>query len=419
MTISVSACATGVSGEASCSTGAYSNGKHSVVLYDATRDTGPRQTGYTFVDGRRGILGNATSELDCVSGSLIAGSAPPHKRIPLEERDVSFKSHGLALAGRLITPVREDGAIRPLAVFVHGSESTATVGRSRYPYLLAAQGVSVFVYDKRGTGQSEGSYTQDFQLLADDASAAFRTARKMAGASHDRIGFFGGSQGGWVAPLAATQTPADFLVVGFGLVLSPAEEDAEQVFDEMRRAGYGPADLAKARDITDATGEIVASHFANGIETLQTLKAKYHDEPWLGQIEGEFTGDVLNAPEEDLRAGHAGEFEDDNVAWRYDAMAVLQSLSIPQLWVLADSDRAAPGRLTQERLAELQQQGMPIITALFPNTDHGMVEFDIAADGSRRYTRFADGYFRLIADNMKGTVTPPYGKATLVAQAKE
>ncbi len=53
---------------------------------------------------------------------------------------------------------------------VHGSENPA-IGNV-YPYMLVAQGVSVFVYDKRGTGASEGDYTQNFELLADDAAAA-------------------------------------------------------------------------------------------------------------------------------------------------------------------------------------------------------------------------------------------------------
>src|SRR3546814_4024148 len=92
---------------------------------------------------------------------------------------------------------------------------------------MAAQGISVFVYDKRGTGGSEGEYTQNFELLAADAAKALDTARGMTAGRHGRAGFFGGSQGGWVAPLAATRTKADFVAVGFGLVASPIEEDRE------------------------------------------------------------------------------------------------------------------------------------------------------------------------------------------------
>jgi len=399
--------------QAICEMGIYRGGEQSVVLYPRIREGVPPQVGYTFVDGRRGILDDPKSELFCKLGNLQASDAVRFNHVALTEQDTKFENDGLVLAGRLITPAVSRPGIRPLAIFVHGSESTPTIGRSAYPYLLAAQGVTVFAFDKRGTGKSSGEYSQNFAALAGDAAAAFKHAAQMAEGQFDRAGYFGGSQGGWVAPLAATQTNADFLVVGFGLVLAPVEEDAEQVYDEMRRAGYGASDIDKAREVTTATGRIVASHFSDGITELMAVKLRHADEPWLQTIEGEFTGSILRASEADLRAGIAGDFEDSNVMWRHDPVAVLQSLDIPQLWVIAANDTVAPGDLTQSRLRALQAEGSPIVLAVFPETDHGMIEFIEGPDGSRTYTRFTDGYFRLIADMMKQTVSPPYGRADI------
>ena len=42
---------------------------------------------------------------------------------------------------------------------------------------LPAEGIGVFVYDKRGTGKSGGVYTQNYLLLADDAIAAMNEAK--------------------------------------------------------------------------------------------------------------------------------------------------------------------------------------------------------------------------------------------------
>src|SRR6185437_10111002 len=111
-------------------------------------------------------------------------------------------------------------------------------------------------------GSSEGEYTQNFELLADDAAAALDEGRRMAKDRYSRAGYFGGSQGGWVAPLAARRSPADFVAVGFGLVLSPQEEDQEQVAEELSEAGASADIKAKAREVTDATGAVIASHFA-------------------------------------------------------------------------------------------------------------------------------------------------------------
>ncbi|GAB5489324.1 MAG: hypothetical protein Pars2KO_28940 [Parasphingorhabdus sp.] len=414
MAVLASSCTVVKPSNAPCRFGVYSNGINKLVLSDGTRTGGSPQTAYTFLDGRRGVLGAEKADIECVSGLVYDDKKKPYKPEPMNETDVSFTSDGLVLAGRIIVPNREAGQTMPLAVFVHGSERTGTVGRSRYPWILAAQGVSVFVYDKRGTGGSEGRYTQDFEVLARDAVAAFKTANEAAGTHHDRVGFFGGSQGGWVAPLAATQVEANFLVVGFGLILSPVEEDAEQVFEELRRQGYGAAELAKAKLITDATGEIVSSHFTLGIDSLIDLRNRFKTESWLDTIEGEYTGSLIKASEQELRDGTIPGFEDDNVDWRYDALKVIRSLSIPQLWVIAENDRAAPGQLTHDRLKMLQKEGMQITTALFPDTDHGMIEYNERPDGTREYTKFTKGYFRLIADNMKKTVNAPYGKAKIV-----
>ncbi|MEP2990449.1 MAG: alpha/beta hydrolase [Parasphingorhabdus sp.] len=389
------------------------------MLSDGTRGDGPPQTAYTFIDGRRGNLDAQAAEVKCESGVIYDSAFQRYQQVALNEQDVTFESNGSTLFGRLITPQNPLGPTNPLAIFVHGSERTPTVGHSRYPWILAAQGVSVFVYDKRGTGNSEGSYTQDFQILGNDAAAAFRAAKRAADGNYDRIGFFGGSQGGWVAPLAATKVEAEFLVVGFGLILSPAEEDAEQVFEEMRRMGFGSLDIAKAKQITDATGEVVASHFSTGVDQLLQLRNQFGNEVWLKRIEGEYTGSLIRASEQDLNEGHAPGFEDDNVDWRYDAAAVIKSLSIPQLWVIAENDRAAPGQLTYDRLREMQKNEMPITTALFPNTDHGMIEFIELPDGKRQYTRFTEGYFRLIADNMNSKTAAPYGSAQIVFAPKE
>ena len=68
------------------------------------------------------------------------------------------------------------------------------------------------------------------------------------------------------------------------------------------------------------------------------------------------------------------------------------------LWVLAEQDRAAPIAATRSILSRLRASGQPIDTYLFPDTDHGMVEFRTDAEGNRVSTRITDGYLRLLAD---------------------
>lgn len=359
---------------------------------------------YLFIDGRRGTVGDGM--LTCAEGALRSDDGRSWFQTPLATGDVKFTSHGTTLSGRLIT--HPDGP-RPLVVMVHGSERTSP-RTSFYPFVLAGLGLNVFLYDKRGTGESEGEYTQNFELLADDAAAALNEAKRAAAGHFTKAGFFGGSQGGWVAPLAATRSPAEFVVVGFGLMVSPLDEDKQQVLSEMREKGYGEPDLTQAEEVSDAAGQLVASHFASGFEQVAAIKKRYSAKPWFGQIEGEFTGDIMRMSDSDLHRVGAALFDNLELIWDYDAVASLRKVKAPQLWILAEEDREAPSKASLARLTDLRDKGSNISIYSFPATDHGMAEFNEAADGTRTYGRITDGYFRLVGDWINGSTGTGYGR---------
>jgi pimeloyl-ACP methyl ester carboxylesterase len=266
---------------------------------------------------------------------------------------------------------------------------------NRLQYLLPANGIGVFVYDKRGTGKSEGSYTQNFHLLSDDAAAALNKARAMAGALASEVGFQGGSQAGWVIPLAASKTKADFAVVGFGLAENPLAEDREEVFDDLRTAGYGDDVIAKAREITDATSRVMASRFTDGFDELDAVREKFGKEPWYGKIQGEFTGEFLSTPDWLLRL--LGPWFDVGTSWTYDPVPALQAYQGPHLWILAGRDSSAPPENTLRILREVQTTHPNLDIVMFPTADHGITEFEVK-NGERVDMRFSDGYFQLLVD---------------------
>ncbi|WP_417471903.1 alpha/beta hydrolase family protein [Luteimonas mephitis] len=336
------------------------------------------------------------------------------KRLTFDVTDTTFEGNGVTLRGRLVLP-EGDGRV-PVVVEVHGSESYSAVDLNYMQQLFPAQGVGVFVYDKRGTGQSTGSYTQDFQLLADDAKAALLEARRLAGERAGRIGFHGASQGGWVAPLAASTAPAaQFVLVAYGMATDPLAEDRDQVMLDLRKAGYGDDVLARAREVTEATASVVASRGARGWEQLDVVRAKYAGEPWWPAMQGEFTGMVAHHTRAEVEA--IAPTVEVGTSWDYDPMPVLRALAIPQLWIIAGADSEAPPEETMRRLQALAAEGRPITTQVFPGTDHGIVAFETGADGERMETGYADGYFRMMADWLRdGRLAPgAYGNAQLLA----
>lgn len=424
--------ATEAPGEPRCHAGAYRFDDGSVVTVAAVGDAGKLR--WRTMQGRVGLLERAadggwrstlgwTGRDDGVAVAFggcdearIAFDGRTGEKIAFDAIETRFAGNGVELRGRLVLP-KGAGAV-PIAVEVHGSEDSSAVDLNYFQDLLPAHGIGVFVYDKRGTGKSSGKYTQDFHLLSDDAKAAFAEARRLAGTRAGRIGYHGGSQAGWVAPLAASKTAdVGFVVVGYGLAEGALAEDREQVLLDLRQAGYAdPAVLAQAREVTDATAVVVASRGARGWEQLDAVRAKYGKAPWWKAMQGEFTGMVVGHTKEELTA-MAPKVE-QGTSWDYDPMPVLRALRVPLLWVLAAEDREAPPAETRRRLLGLTQQDRPITVVEFPDTDHGILEFETGADGKRVPVRAAEGYFPLqiewIRTGRLGHDT--YGRGRVLAQ---
>jgi uncharacterized protein len=370
--------------------------------------------------------GKTVTFSDCAKGDISFNGITGH-RIGFDMIDTTFEGDGVKLVGRLVLP--KSGGRTAIVVLIHGSETDSA--RDWYPLqrLLPAEGVGAFVYDKRGTGASGGKYTQDFDLLAKDAVAAMREARRLAGERAGRIGYWGGSEGGWVAPIAATRAPVDFVIVAFGLAVSVIDEDQEEVALEMRLKGHTPEEIAKAEEIAEAAEAVFESGFTKGFERFDTARAKYRSEPWYKDVHGNFTYFILPYSGAELRqkanallgAALGGQLKTFNFAemgtpFRYDPMPTLRAVKAPQLWILGEDDLEAPCAPTASRIKALGAQGRPITLAIFPHAEHGIYEFETKPDGERDDTRNADGYFAMLRDFAHdGRLKGPYGASVVTS----
>jgi len=318
----------------------------------------------------------------------------PGSRVEFDVTETVFEGAGVRLAGRLVMP-KGSGRV-PIVVLVHGSEHSSARDAYSLQRQLPSEGIGVFVYDKRGTGASGGVYSQAYLMLADDAIAAMREARRLAGDRGGRIGYQAGSQGGWVAPLAARIEPVDFVIVGFGLAVSPIEEDREAIALDMARNGYGADVVAKAMEVADATAAILRSGFRDGYDRLAAVRARHAGEPWFGKVRGNFSFFLLQSPPATVR--EQGPVLLAGVPADHDPMPVLRNLDTPQLWILGEDDTEAPSAETARRLRALIALGRPITLALFPHADHGIYEYETGTDGTRMSTRNPEGYFAMMRD---------------------
>jgi uncharacterized protein len=322
------------------------------------------------------------------------GNRPPVRaqRLIFCEDTVTFRSVEVKLFGKLVRP--EHGGPFPAVVFVQGSDTTSVVAEEEFPYLMAAHGLASFVYDKRGTGKSEGHYFQKFQPLSDDVVAAVHwlQGRKEIDGSH--IGVAGFSQGGWIAPLAAYKEPAiSFVVVAYGLAEPVASQDSLEAPEQLRSLGFSEQDVGQFKDLNLALHRAALAGFANGWGEIDSLLAKYRDAPWLAAMKGTptWSGSVLAMGLENAKAQAPKIFQDYFDPY-YDPMPALTAIKVPMLWLLAGDDITAPPRLTLEHLAQLRESGHKIQTIVFPHADHGLVEYKIE-NGHRATVKYADGYF--------------------------
>jgi uncharacterized protein len=327
------------------------------------------------------------------------------RRIDLPERIAKFPSGDLSLRGKLVLP---DAATHgpgpfPAVVIVHGSESYSAVDYYSEPYLYAANGFATLAFDKRGTGESDGKYLQNFHVLSDDVVAAVRWLREQPGIDGNRIQLVGYSQGGWIAPLAALKDGnIRSVLVGYGVMVPVTGEDRWGYYYALQQKGFGDDAVAAADRVNAVIADIVDRHENRWSELADQLDAA-RSQPWFESVRGSDSslGFIADSrlPLWTMRlylAWRMGAQGDTPFIDRvYDPVQTMQKLKSPSLWLLGGEDSSAPTPWTLRELEKLQSEGRPVQYRVFPDADHGIIKFVQQEDGSRRYTGLEPDYYPL------------------------
>ncbi len=274
-----------------------------------------------------------TARFDATGATLPAGRAA---RIATRQLEVRFRSGRISLAGTLTLP--PGAGPHPAVAWVHGG---GVQTRNYFPdlqALLVGAGFAVLAYDKQGVGQSGGVFPGDraddraIGILARDAEAAVRFLAAQPGIDRARVGLAGHSQGGWIAPLAASREPAVRFVVAFaGPSLSQGETDT---WANLAGAGNSPP----------------------------------------SQTEEQMEAEVV-------RQGSSG----------YEPGPALRALRVPSLWLFGRLDYVVPTRLSVQRLQSL---GGDHAIEVFPKANHSLVETQTGLNTEMLASdRFAPGLF--------------------------
>ena len=353
--------------------------------------------------------GIAVSFSDCAKGEITFGKRTG-RRIVFDIRNTTFESGGVRLVGRLVMP--QGGGKIPVVILVHGSEHDSALDFYALQRIFPAEGIGTFVFDKRGTGASGGAYTQDFDVLSNDDVAAMKEAKRLAGARAGRVGYQGGSEAGWVIPLAVNRAPVDFAIVSFGLAVTVLEEDQESVALDMHFHHHSAADTEKALALARAGERVVETGGKEGYEEFDALRQKYKSEPWYKDVHGDFLFVVLPVDKPQLdKMAKAFNF---HTPFRYEPVPALRASKTPQLWILGSDDLDAPSAQTAARIKSLISGGKDFTLAVYPGAEHGMTLYELDAKGERVSTRYARGYFQMMADFIRtGRIGNHYDNAAI------
>jgi pimeloyl-ACP methyl ester carboxylesterase len=203
---------------------------------------------------------------------------------PFSQEEVRFSSGGNTLAGVLIRP-RTPGP-HPAVAFLNGSGDTDRTGRGLYPPIwrhFARLGFASLCWDRPGVGASSGDFEkQAFAERANEALAAVRWLRARPDI-RGAVGLWGFSQGGIVAPLAASRSAGvAFLIEVSGCQTVAWQQDLYRVEAELRADGFPEADVQEA--VAFANRRMGLIRRGGAFEELDEAQRKLRDRPWFEYV---------------------------------------------------------------------------------------------------------------------------------------
>jgi len=156
----------------------------------------------------------------------VSFDAPDLSEIEYSEVFFINETNNLKLAGMLMVPEGEGPF--PTVVIIQGSGPSF---RNNGWYLsvlkhLQDNGIAAIIPDKRGCEKSEGEWIgANFEELATDALSTIEFVKTQNSFKYSYIGLVGMSQGGWIAPIAATKTnDVSFIANISGATISTDEQ---------------------------------------------------------------------------------------------------------------------------------------------------------------------------------------------------
>jgi len=273
----------------------------------------------------------------------------------IEKQDVSFTSNGLRFYGTLWN---SKSSIQKGLFIVTSSQGNDRSGSNAEASYFANLGYTVFNYDKRGTGKSEGNWQSATieELCSDDINAIHFFA-KITNLSLSKIGIKGSSQGGIKIPYILTEIPE----LKFGISVScPSGTLLESDLNNWKNTNIdqiGKENIKVAYKVQKAGYDYLANNLS--YKKLNTITNKYSNQDWFKYIW---------IPEENVQKDYKLNFT---------GLPYFKKISQPILVIQGLSDNVIPEnsyKIIEKAIKKSGSKKYEILT--LENTTHSMTILD-------------------------------------------
>lgn len=239
-------------------------------------------------------------------------TTPDHVEVP-----VQFTCVNTTLKGTLYLPKVRGRS--PALVWVHAAGPAERLRWGAFTGAFVHAGYAVFSFDKRGVGASQGRCCPGdkghFNLATADVVGAVDAIRSSAPVDPARLGLFGASQAGWIAPRAAVDSGhVAFVVLAAPGIVTFGQE-------------------ARYEQLTGGNGS---------------------DKPFPSEAQ---IAENLGMPS------------------GFDVVPYLRRMNVPTLWLLAGRDQEIPRAASLKILRRLKAGGKEYTIKVYPRAGHGL--FDV------------------------------------------
>jgi len=314
---------------------------------------------------------------------------------PYQREEITFHNGDVTLQGTLTMPATKGP--HPAIILVHGSGPQRRPG-GHWTHYFTRHGIAYFDFDKRGSGASTGDLNQaSLSDLAGDVMAAVQALRDNKHINPRQIGLIGHSNGGWVAPLAASRSQdIAFVIVKSGSALPVHENILYELEMDLRAAGnFSESEIAQAKSLREQLNKALITN--TGWDELMTAIAKSKAARWFAYARVQWLPLIpppLDSTTNNLLIGFRRQID-------FDPAKTWEQVQCPVLVLLGELDASAPSKVSAPLIERgLAKGGNKDHTIkILPKANHGLFEAETGYNTEwPLLRRYVPGYMDGITD---------------------